>query len=453
MRGKNNMNQNQSIPCIDAPEFINLEPDAINPGISKCEIKVFYLGKNRNGSYINRETAIQMANTLPGCPIVGKFRKEVEDFSDHGEVMHLEDGELEFYSATQPYGFVAPDAQVWFQRFEDTDSFGNKIQRDYLMTEGYLWTSQYEEAMQCIQKGKGQSMELDPETLNGHWATDENQGIDFFIINEATLTKLCILGDDVEPCFEGAAVTAPEISKQFSLSENFAETLFSMMNELKDALQNKGGSDMPEDFTEEVVEETTETVEEPAEEVVEETIEEAGEGEADAADNFTTEEETEVDEGMDSFKCGDDKKNKHEKDDDDDDEEDDDDEDDDKPSANHALEEANARIAALEAELQEFRAYKLEQENLQKDAVINKYHMLSDEDKAPIIAAKDKYSVEEIEAQLALIYVKNNVDFSTLDGSAEETPVEEESAITTFSLDSDVAGPVPAIVDALRQTL
>jgi hypothetical protein len=28
---------------------------------------------------------------------------------------------------TKPYGFVAPDAKVWFQKFNDEDEFGNQI--------------------------------------------------------------------------------------------------------------------------------------------------------------------------------------------------------------------------------------------------------------------------------------------------------------------------------------
>lgn len=58
------------ISTIDNPEFINLEPLDVNPLMSKCQIKVFYLGHNRNGSYINKETASKMAKTLRGTPIV-----------------------------------------------------------------------------------------------------------------------------------------------------------------------------------------------------------------------------------------------------------------------------------------------------------------------------------------------------------------------------------------------
>ena len=243
------MNKNRSVATIEAPEFINLSADAINPGISKCEIKLFYLGKNRNGSYIDKNTAIQMANSLPGCPIVGAYIENKEDFGDHGEVIRIEDGEIHFSCKTVPYGFVGLDSDVWFQKFMDTDEFGNEIEREYMMTTGYLWTEQYEEAKSVIDDGKGQSMELDGETMEGHWATDNNSGIEFFIINDAIFTKLCILGDDVEPCFEGASIKSPEVNKAFSRDESFGRTLYTMMNELKDALQNKGGSEMPKQET------------------------------------------------------------------------------------------------------------------------------------------------------------------------------------------------------------
>lgn len=455
------MNHNRSVATIDAPEFINLKPDALNPGISQCEIKVLYLGQNRNHSYIDKNTAIQMANSLPGTPIVGAYRKDIEDFGDHGHIMHIEDGEITFSCKTVPYGFVAPDADVWFKKFTDTDDFGNEVEREYLMTTGYLWTSQYPEVEQCLTEGKGQSMELDGENLDGHWATDNNTGIEFFIINDAIFTKLCILGDDVEPCFEGASVTSPEVSKNFSKDSEFSRTLFSMMNELKFALQNKGGSDMPENIEQVEVEEIaapeveeTEEVSE-VEEVEEESAEDAAEdGEGEDSDDSEDEE----------FACGN-KKKKYAEDEEDkeqeekpaEDEEKPADEDDKKkkPAKEHSLEEFDAlqnEISEMREELEALRAFKLEQENAKKDALINKYHMLSDEDKAEIVAHKSEYSLDEIEAKLALVYVKKNVDFSTLDGNKSEEVEEEESPLMTFSLDdSQSAGFIPPMVEALRE--
>ena len=228
----------QSIATINSPEFINLQPLDINPLMSKCDIKVLYVGENRNHSYITKEVATEMAKTLRGAPIVGYYKEEKEDFADHGEQVVFDDEGIHFNCLTRPYGFVSPDAQVWFKEFEDTDDFGNKIIREYLMTTGYLWTGQYEEAKRVIEKGNNQSMELDEESIDGHWSTDVNNGMDFFIINDAIFSKLCILGEDVEPCFEGASVTAPEVSSTFSkVDDGFKQTLFTMMQDLKFALE------------------------------------------------------------------------------------------------------------------------------------------------------------------------------------------------------------------------
>ena len=126
------------VSTIDNPEFINLVPSDISPLISTCEIKVFYLGHNRNHSYINKDTALKMAKTLRGTPIVAAYREDKEDFGDHGHVIHIEDGEISFSCKTVPYGFVSPDAEVWFKNFTDTDEFDNKVERTYMMTTGYL---------------------------------------------------------------------------------------------------------------------------------------------------------------------------------------------------------------------------------------------------------------------------------------------------------------------------
>ena len=439
------MLRNRSVATIDSPEFINLAPDAINPGISKCEIKVMYLGKNRNGSFIDKNTAIQMANSLPCTPIVAAYNENKEDFGDHGEVLHIEDGEIKFSCKTVPYGFVAPDAEVWFQKFDDTNEFGETTTREYLMTTGYLWTGQYPELDKCINEGQGQSMEIDD--VDGHWTKDSND-IEFFIINDAIFTKLCILGDDVEPCFEGASVTSPEVSEHFSYNKEFSHTLFAMMNELKSAL-TKGGS-MPKENVESVEVEPTATVEEEAP-VVEEFAEDVETNE-DVESSEDSAEDTFAKEG---------KKKEDDSDDSDDESDDSDDSDDDdeykkKPGKKCELEnqvselseqlkELTDKFTALEAEAEELRKFKAERIDADKDAMIAKYHMLSDEDKAEIIADKDKFTLGEIESKLALLYVQKNVNFDE-DEEIDSTP------LTTFSLDDEtVAEDADPILSALRE--
>lgn len=81
-------------------------------------------------------------------------------------------------------------------------------------------------------------MELSNKFLDATWTKDINGKPKFFIINEAIIAKLCVLGENQEPCFEGATITQPQI--QFSYDDNFKEQLFSMMNELKELIKEGG---------------------------------------------------------------------------------------------------------------------------------------------------------------------------------------------------------------------
>ena len=213
---------------LDTPcEFINVTP--INPLISKCQIKVCYVGEtpNRNRSVITKDVATQIANSLPGSPIVGFYNETNEDFEEHNRIIDISNGQFKIKDVTKPYGFVDLNAKVWFQKYRDDD----KVEREYLVTEGYLWTGQYPEAQRIIEHGNNHSMELDEKTINASWTKDSNGKPQFFIINEAIISKLCILGEDYEPCFEGSSIT------KFSFEDDFKQQIYSMMAEIKEILE------------------------------------------------------------------------------------------------------------------------------------------------------------------------------------------------------------------------
>ena len=185
---------------IDSPcELIEITP--VNPLISRCLIKVCYVGDepNRNRSVITKEVAREIANSLPGSPIVGYYNGAAGDFEEHNRVIEIKNGEVKMKDTTRPYGFVDLNAKVWFQKYMD-----DGVVHEYLLTEGWLWTGQYPEANRVITKGNNQSMELDETIIDGHWTKDANGNRKFFIINEAIISKLCILGESMEPCFEGS---------------------------------------------------------------------------------------------------------------------------------------------------------------------------------------------------------------------------------------------------------
>ena len=165
--------------------------------------------------------------------IVGFYNEEKKDFEEHNRMIDISNGKFEIKDTTRPYGFVDMNAKVWFEWFED-----DGVPHEYLMTEGYLWTGQYPECRRVIEKGNNQSMELDQDHLDAHWSKDVKGKPEFFIINEAIMSKLCILGEDVEPCFEGASISAI----QFSFDDSFKADWANMMNQMKEILKNEGGA-------------------------------------------------------------------------------------------------------------------------------------------------------------------------------------------------------------------
>lgn len=478
----------QSVATIQSPEFINLQPLDMNPLMSKCEIKVLYVGQNRNHSFITKEVATDMAKTLRGAPIVGYYKDEKEDFRDHGDKVIIEDGEIKFECQTKPYGFVSPDAKVWFKEFEDTDEFGNVETREYLMTTGYLWTGQYEEVQKVVEEGRPQSMELDGDTLDGHWAEDQNSGIDFFIINDAIFSKLCILGDDVEPCFEGSSVTAPQVSSSFTaVDDSFKNTLFSMLEELKFAL--KGGTEMSK-----VDEKTTDTQFAKDEEEKKNTstdeskeVDTKGKDEEDTKEEESNEEKKEEEdkkastkhakedddeeyskEDKEEEKAADDEEDKKEdkeddeeavkksakaddeekKSEDDSEEEKDDDEEEDKKFA--LLEE---EVSKLREENKALLEFKNKVERKEKEALIEQFSViLAEEDLKDVKENIDTYSYSDIESKLSVTCVRKKVSFDSLQDD-DSTSTKETEEVTSYTItDDDVSSNTPAWVKSVRRT-
>lgn len=440
----------QSIATLSAPEFINLQPLDINPLMSKCEIKVLYTGKNRNKSFITKEVATEMAKTLRGAPIVGYYKNEKEDFDDHGERLTFDSDGLHVDCYTVPYGFVSPDAQVWFKEFEDTDEFGNVTLRLYMMTTGYIWDGQFKEAKRVTEKGNNQSMELDKDSVQGNWTEDVKEQMEFFIINDAIFSKLCILGEDVEPCFEGASITSPQVSTSFTIDDNWKKSLFDMMQQLQFALQ--GGQSMSVEST--IINENIETVEEVVETAVEDSV---AEEETPVTAEFKKEDEEEKkDESEEKEESSDDKEEAEAPA-----EEKKDDEDEKKKYSllvdqYSALQEQYDSLKANFDELTKVNAelsnFKLQVENEKKDELLNTtFAILSVEDKKELIDNKEKYSYEDLEKELSLICFRKKVNFNLEDNSENE--VTTEAVVTTFNLDnSAVEASMPAWLKAVQAT-
>lgn len=106
------------------------------------------------------------------------------------------------------------------------------------------------------------------------------------------------------------------------------------------------------------------------------------------------------------------------------------------------------QYAALEEKCTELTAFKLAVEDAEKDAMIAKFSILSEEDKKDVIENKSKYSLDEIEAKLSVICVRKKVSFD-LDDTTKNDIKTEEPDVTTFSL-NNTGSSVPDWIMAVK---
>ena len=100
------------------------------------------------------------------------------------------------------------------------------------------------------------------------------------------------------------------------------------------------------------------------------------------------------------------------------------------------------RVAELESQLEELITFKKGIEKVEKEKMIASFYMLTDADKADVIENIDNYSLNEIEAKLSILCVRNKVSFS-LENTEKEEPI-------TFNLNNNMSDDIPAWVKAVR---
>lgn len=427
---KEGQNLHISIPIANTLEFINATE--ISPLISKCQVKVCYVGQNpnRNGTVITKKVATEMGRKLPGSPVVGYFNQATNDFEGHNKEISLRGGgNIEVLDTTKPYGFVPTDAKVWFQKFDDEG-----VEREYLVTECYIWTSAYPESQRLFEHGNNQSMELNKETQKGFWAKDNNSGSRFFIYNEALIEKLCILGESVEPCFEGA-----QFKTEFSLEnmEELRTTMFSMLTELQKTL-NKGGSH-------ETMDENKKTLGNPEDPNFEAKKQPEDENKKKPEGNPAPEDNKPKD--------GDNKPADNNKE---------------EPKKKYNLDEVTEYTellgkyetlqgefetlkqekSNLETEVTSLREFKLTADRKEKQSMIDGFYMLSDDDKKDVVEHIDTYSLDDIEAKLSILCVRNKVNFNLNNNNKQD----DNQPKGLFNLENPADDNVPEWIKAVRET-
>lgn len=201
---------------IEFPVSIYGNVEKYNDIFSKARCRVFYKGANRNGTFITDEFADELISTFKYIPVKGIYGEE--DFTDHGTAR----------SEGQIYGIVPETNNFAWEQHLDKDG----VERTYACTDVLLFTALYPEANDIV--GKSQSMELYEPSLSYHMAIV--QGQKYVVFDHGRFLGLQVLGDTVEPCFEGASF--------FTLQKSIEDTI----QKIKEYSNIGGNSEMEINF-------------------------------------------------------------------------------------------------------------------------------------------------------------------------------------------------------------
>ena len=105
---------------------------------------------------------------------------------------------------------------------------------------------------------------------------------------------------------------------------------------------------------------------------------------------------------------------------------------------------AKERITNLETQIQELTSFKKSIEKAEKQKMIDSFYMLSDEDKKDVVENIDTYSLDDIEAKLSIICVRNKVSFNLDDNN------KNKGTDVTLNLNGAGDDNTPAWVKAIR---
>ncbi len=185
-----------------------------NSSFDRGVLRVCYTGKNRNNSFISKETFERCIGSIYNCPIVCRYDRETDTIGSHDmELVTDADGNIRIVNITHPVGVIPESASYWWEEIEDASGV-----HEYLCVDVLLWKRQ--EAYQKIKRDgiTDESMEI---------SVKEGEMVDgVYVIKRFEFTAFCLLGT-AQPCYESASLEV------FSL-DAFKSQLAEMMKELKE---------------------------------------------------------------------------------------------------------------------------------------------------------------------------------------------------------------------------
>lgn len=185
-----------------------------NESFDSCIIRICYPGRNKNRTAISRQAIESAIPSMYNCPIVCNYNVIENTIGGHDiEVLETNNG-MRLINLTDAVGVIPASSNYYWETIID-----NGIEHEYLCVEAILWKRSAAYAKIKRDGVTSQSMEI---TVKNGRSVDG-----FYEIDEFVFTAFCLLGDDVEPCFESASLEV------FSLQQ-YKRTFEAMMTDLKE---------------------------------------------------------------------------------------------------------------------------------------------------------------------------------------------------------------------------
>lgn len=201
---------------------------------SRLQVAVFTKYGNRNGSYITDEYADSLiaSATRGDTPVVGFFDPESQTWASHtGPTL------------ANGYGYI--ESFIGWKPLQDTDG----VTREYAVFSVVLFTKYYEEARKI--RGQNQSMELNPETIDGKWI--EIEGEEYFAYTKGDMLGLCVIGAH-EPCFSVSTFFSKNDDSYRTQYQKFASLVADLKLHVDEQQNEEGGEQQMDNIENQVLE-------------------------------------------------------------------------------------------------------------------------------------------------------------------------------------------------------
>lgn len=185
----------------------------VNSSFDSGVLKVAYVGRNRNGSSISKETFEKCIKTIYNCPIVCNYNRERDEIGSHDVDVVSKDGAVKLVNITQPVGVIPESAKYWWEKVEDATGV-----HEYLCVEAIIWKRQ--EAYEKIKENVITDESMEIKVRSGF--TDD-AGV--YVIESFEFLAFCLL-ETAEPCYESASL------EMFGM-DDFRKKYAEMMEEFK----------------------------------------------------------------------------------------------------------------------------------------------------------------------------------------------------------------------------